>query len=199
MSRKLRNLENIWKEEGYQILRNHATEEGGVTFDVGVTFKRADGKPINYRQEWNNIKNCASRQSFYAMPEVSGDNQQLFTAQVFVIRKEGVIKGVELWRKVIKSLTSSYWGYQLDPETMQFVDMARDILTLVMGVQVEVKGMHTHTPSKNLLENNITYTKWINYQKYTSYLCRDLLQSEKTSDFQKEMLRELRSLYPQNV
>lgn len=195
MSRKIKNLEKFWLDEGYIILRNFVTENRGDIFEIELHFKRQDSEPIDLLKEWDSMKHAASRQSFYVMPNVQLLDYGVPSARVHLIPKSAVNKALPLWKDIASDLSESYWSIQQDPEMMELNKRRDRLYTLLRGIQAEVSAMYTNTPSKNLMEGKITYLKWETYKSELNDFVEAVQSSEKVSEELRNKLEELTTFY----
>lgn len=177
MSRKLKNLERIWNEEGFRIVQNKANEWKGVTLEILVHFVRLDGQPTSFIDQWQSIRNAAERQSFYAFP--IEEHSAIKVSSVLLVKKESISYPPYDWQALRRSLANTYWSIQEDEEIMQLSTRLHSLKMAAMLFHEEVIKMHSKTPESLLLENPITYEKWGRYKESVFECCQIIRQSKK--------------------
>lgn len=193
MSRKLNNLERIWKEEGFGISKIKANEWKGVTLEILVHFVRLDGKPTSFIDQWSSIRKAAERQSFYVFPITEGDATQ--TSRALLVKKESISYPPYDWQALHRALGNTYWSIQQDDEIMQLIARLHSLKMSAMQFHEEVKNMHSKTPAYHLLENPISYEKWEHYKESVFECCQMVRQSEKVEQFMKVKAAHMESQF----
>lgn len=145
-------MKRIWKEEGYEIARFENAYRDYPLF-ADVYFKREDGKPVSFKNEWCVLKHALKRQKLFGFPikedDISG------CAHIRVIDQSYVTLVGQTALQTRLNLQMSYWYMQGDKRTLQCFELLKEIEMKSKNIKIMVRRSKIGTPYQEYLNTDM--------------------------------------------
>lgn len=169
--KKINNIRQIWKKEGYALEINKVRRLNGEVMEVEMSIKDKDGNQPMFSSHWKIMKKLAGRQNFLVMPVNEGDG-------TIVLLHALLINGVEEKLNTIHRLhLDTYWFTQGLTETKKFSLRLTKHAVAIERLRKQLQKMgNCHYSTQIVLQSEV-FWKFVEFRNSLKGLSKDMEDS----------------------
>lgn len=171
-NRKLKNLDKIWKEEGYIVQIEQTRSSEGVLMEIDMTLKMEDGSKVDFHRDWLKLRTLAQRQDFYLLP-VSRSTDSVKMLNRYLINGVG-----KLLYQQSKDISQSYWYLQGEEQLLEFESRLHICELAVDSIRKDIVKLGACPPAAFRHIEIIINERYAKYQKLVIELTVDMIKAE---------------------
>lgn len=179
MTSQVEILKEEWLEKGYEISSQDSETVNKEVIVIRLQFYRLDSKPIVFVDEWNQIKELANRQSFYAFPII--EKWRFNQARILLVKNESIDRAFIELTDHVEKLQNTYWGRQRDEDITALIKKTQRLQFLALSVHVGLNAKQS-VSEETFLKSTEAYENWKALKSEMGMWCLYIWDSEKIDE-----------------